>query len=100
MQTDPIFMSRRDKVLHEANELISKDRNNQYGDPQKNMELIRKNWEEVLQCKIELWQVTFMLAEMKMARIKSGGYKEDSIVDCIGYLALASELKDKNISKL
>ena len=33
MKAEPIFMTRRDKVLHEANQLISQDRNNQYGDP-------------------------------------------------------------------
>ena len=27
-------------------------------------------------------------------------YKEDSIVDAIGYLALASEMKDKNVPEL
>ena len=37
---------------------------------------------------------------MKLARISSGGYKEDSIVDAIGYLALASEIKDKKVSEL
>jgi hypothetical protein len=41
-----------------------------------------------------------MLAQMKIARLSSGGYKEDSIVDAIGYLALASEMKDKDVPTL
>tara|TARA_R100001463_G_scaffold67648_1_gene121095 strand:- start:72 stop:374 length:303 start_codon:yes stop_codon:yes gene_type:complete len=100
MNPEPIFMSRRDKVLHEANQLISQDRNKQYGDPHTNMLMISRAWSEVLDHTVQTWQVPVMLAQMKLARISSGGYKEDSIVDAIGYLALASEIKDKEVSKL
>ena len=100
MKTEPIFMSRRDKVLHEANKLISQDRNKQYGDPHTNMLMISRAWSELLGHTVQTWQVPVMLAQMKLARISSGGYKEDSIVDAIGYLALASEIKDKEVSKL
>lgn len=98
MNDQEIFMTQRDKVLAEAGKLINKDRHNQYGEAQDNFEILRKNWADLLQCDLQLWQVPFMLAQMKIARIVNGGYKEDSIVDCIGYLAITSELK--NISKL
>ncbi len=100
MNPEPIFISRRDKVLYEANQLISKDRNSQYGDPHINMMMIARAWSETLDHTVQTWQVPIMLAQMKLARISSGGYKEDSIVDAIGYLALASEMKDKNVPEL
>jgi len=100
MTEQPIFMSRRSKVLDEANKLISEDRNNQYGDAYINMIMIARAWSETLDYTVQTWQVPIMLAQMKLARLSSGGYKEDSIVDAIGYLALASECKNKDVPEL
>jgi len=36
--------------------------------------------------------VAHLMALLKIARMQGQGYKEDSYIDCIGYIALAGEM--------
>jgi len=48
----------------------------------------------LLRVDVEPWQVCVMMADVKIARLAEG-YTEDSVIDLIGYAALAAELKGK-----
>ena len=58
-----------------------------------NFQRIADRWSQILNVDIEPWQVCLMMADLKIARMCEG-FHEDSIFDGIGYLALASELRD------
>ena len=43
---------------------------------------------------IKSWQVTKIIAEMKLARMDVGGYKRDHVLDCGNYLFLTGALHE------
>lgn len=87
--------------LSEAEECICRDRENQYGGIENSFRIIACLWEAYLKEKclipdgyIEILpeDVGVMMALLKIGRIATGSFKEDSYVDAIGYLACAGEL--------
>ena len=99
-------MSIRADVLHKAEKCICNDRETQYGSPEDNFKVISDLWTTYLSsCRpdpvsVSPQDVAIMMALMKIARIKSGTFKEDSFVDAAGYIACGAEvaLKSKNVS--
>lgn len=92
---EPYYRS-REYFLDEAKAVVCNDRENQYGSPEDSFKLIAKLWSaylingdtEFLSEK----DVAIMMALLKIARISSGSFKEDSWIDAIGYLACGAEL--------
>ena len=82
----------RDNILDTTKQLISGDRDGQYGSPKKNFEMIAVRWSQILGADVAPWQVGLMMADLKMARLITGGLKEDSFLDLVGYAAIAGEL--------
>ena len=87
----------REYFLDEAKTIVCNDRENQYGSPEDNFNNIGTLWETYLDIKTKPYQLTatdvaIMMCLMKVARISSGSFKEDSWVDAIGYLACGAEL--------
>lgn len=82
----------RQDALDQASKLIHGDRNKDYGPPEVNFRRIADRWSQTLDMAIEPWQVALMMADVKVARLAEG-YHEDSVIDLIGYAALAAELK-------
>lgn len=84
--------TKRQQALDTASSLIHGPRNADYGPPEVNFRRIADRWSQFLEMDVEPWQVALMMADVKVARLAEG-YHEDSVIDLIGYAALAAELK-------
>lgn len=94
----------RSGILEAAKKCVCQDRNNQYGDPENNFELIARLWRAYLnatglgfgkdeeQTMITAEDVAVMMCLLKIARIATGEQKADSWIDAIGYMACGGEI--------
>ena len=82
----------RDETLARAGLLIGKVRSAEYGDSQQMHARIAAIWSAILGHPVTPWQVTLMMAGLKIARLSHAHQSEDGWVDAVGYLALGSEL--------
>lgn len=87
--------STRKKVLDKAINIVCKDRNLQYGEPENNFDVIAQYWNCYLMYSghdgfLSSRDVAMMMALFKIGR-ETTSHKEDNIVDAIGYLACAEE---------
>lgn len=92
----------RAKILDEAARIICSDRNDEYGEPEENFEVIGKLWSAFLGARcapvgvqIEMGpaEVAEMMALFKIGRLALAYCpKRDSFVDCAGYIACAGEI--------
>jgi hypothetical protein len=84
----------RKSILAEAERCVCTDREAQYGPIENNFSLIARLWREYLDTDkpITAHDVAMMMALLKIARIASGKFKEDSYIDACGYLACAGEV--------
>lgn len=90
-------MNRAD-ILETAKEIVTSDRNNQYGEPEDNFDTIASLWNAYLVGKhsdgavITAKDVALMMVLFKVGRIlTSTTVKEDSYIDAAGYIACAAE---------
>lgn len=86
----------RKSILAQAERCVCGDREQDYGSPEDNFKTIARFWTDYLSAKedaldIQPHDVANMMALMKIARIVTGRFKEDSYVDACGYLACAAE---------
>ena len=91
----------RTQILDEAKRLVCSDKNIDYGEPEANFRVIADLWTAYVKGNevnghFDADDVAVMLALVKVGRIVSGGYKNDSLVDLIGYAACAEELASEN----
>lgn len=87
---------KRDEILETAKKIITEDRNDQYGEPEDNFELVAEYWDTYLGFEgITASDVAIMMALFKIARMSNKNYKEDTYVDAIGYLACGAEIESK-----
>lgn len=82
---------KRTEILDQAKQIVSGQRQEQYGSPEDNFRAIAKLWSAYLGAPIKPLDVGVMMALMKIARIKGGG-SEDCFVDLAGYAACAGEI--------
>ena len=85
-------MPLRIEVLEEAQHLITKDRNEDYGDPSSNFRCIADMWTAYLDHKIEPHDVAALMILVKLSRVQSSPDKRDSWVDIAGYAGLGAEV--------
>ena len=91
---------KRDEILKTAEEIVTKDRNVQYGEPEDNFAVIAEYWSTYLSqhnggrvILLTPMDVAIMMALFKIGRITTAGeFTEDSYVDCAGYAAIAGEM--------
>ena len=97
----------REEVLEEAKKCVCGGREQDYGSPEDNFQLIADLWNAYL-ClpyhhseisesregipEIMPKDVAMMMALLKIARIRNGGGSGDSFVDLAGYAACGGEL--------
>lgn len=81
----------RAECLHTAEEIVTKDRNSQYGEPEDCFTLIAKLWTAYTAVKLSSADVAAMMIMLKVARVRNGKVKEDSWVDMAGYAACGAE---------
>lgn len=85
-------------ALDEANSVIYGDREATYGDPGKNLRTIANYWTNHLNAKygqiapLTPDDVCVMMVLLKQARLANSPKHRDSIVDSIGYMALADRI--------
>jgi hypothetical protein len=84
----------RKSILAEAERCVCADREEEYGNAENNFALIARLWREYLDCDnpITAHDVAIMMTLLKIARIATRKFKEDSYVDACGYLACAGEI--------
>lgn len=84
----------RVEALREAANLITGDRQNDYGPPEVNFQRIADIWKILLGVEFTPSQVALAMLGLKLARAAQG-YKRDTYVDVAGYAALLIELAEK-----
>lgn len=81
-------------ILQEAQEIIYGDREQTYGHPSKNLNLIAKYWSAHLDKEITATDVCLMMIMLKTARLKNQPTHRDSITDTAGYAALIERVQE------
>lgn len=92
----------RKEILDAAAEIVTKDRNERYGEPEQSFEVIADFWATYLNAcskggPIEFpdaHDVAVMMALMKIARIATGKAKPDNWIDLAGYAACGGEVQE------
>ena len=91
----------REEILKSAIEIVCKDRESEYGSPENNFVCISSLWNAYLEhapvmlgddIHLRPKDVAIMMSLLKVARIATGKFKEDSWIDAIGYLACGGEI--------
>lgn len=89
----------RAEILDTAKQIVTQDRESQYGKPEDSFEIIATLWTAYLRgCGVDIdfldpHDVAAMLALLKIARIATGKGKTDNWVDLAGYAACGGELQ-------
>ena len=95
----------RSDILEEAKKCVCGQREQDYGSPESNFQIIADLWnaylfankkfspDKAVSLKITPVDVSMMMALMKIARIKNGGGTGDSFVDLAGYAACGGEIR-------
>ena len=90
----------REELLETAKNIVTKDRNNTYGEPEDAFQVIADYWSVYLKNKYNIQvsssDVALMMNLMKIARLTQSPTHHDSITDAIGYLACYGETIKKN----
>jgi hypothetical protein len=79
------------EVLSRAAELVSGDRELQYGDSTQNLKTLAELWRSLIGIDLESAQVALMLAALKLMRLAHDHTHTDSWVDLAGYAAIGAE---------
>lgn len=91
--------SRRQDILEEAITCVCGQREQDYGSPESNFQIIADLWNvylgDSLKTPVTSTDVAMMMALLKIARIRNGGGTGDSFVDLAGYAACGGELNEK-----
>jgi len=96
----------REKILQQALEIVTKDRNTDYGNPEDNFATIAAYWTHYLQSvglllnnegdRLTSTNVAAMMILMKVSRLATSPTKEDHWVDIAGYSACGAECANGN----
>ena len=92
----------RTSILDAAQKCVCGDREQDYGSPESNFQIIAELWNTYLSNKsccesITAVDVGMMLALLKIARVASGRLKDDNFVDLAGYAACAGEIASRGL---
>ena len=82
----------RADILDAAKAIVTVEREQQYGSPEDNFNVIARLWSTYAGREFAPVDVAMMMTLLKVARIKTGYYKADSYIDACGYLACAAEI--------
>lgn len=90
-----ILDQKRTNIADKAKEIIYGDREQTYGDPGKNIQLIADMWSTYLGVPVTQGDVCNMMCLLKIARLKNTPGHEDSMVDLVGYTLLQERIINK-----
>lgn len=86
---------KRGDILNEAKRCVLGQREQDYGTPENNFQLIADLWSAYFNHKFSALDISMAMTLMKLARIRTGTATEDSFVDAAGYIACGGEIADK-----
>ena len=96
-EKEPIYPMSRADILDAAKKCVCGQREQDYGTPESNFQLIANLWRMYIGVDISATDVAMMMALMKIARIKNGGGTGDSFVDLAGYAACGGEINNMKV---
>lgn len=83
----------REETLDKAKEIVTGNRDQEYGSPENNFSRIAELWGAYLGVAVKPTDVAVMMVLMKVSRLASSGGKNiDSWVDIAGYAACGAEI--------
>ena len=83
----------REKVLYDAANIITGQRDKQYGGPEDNFERIAKIWSVIFSREFTREDVAMAMVAVKVARFASNsGFQPDTWTDIVGYGACGYEV--------
>ena len=85
---------KRKEILSKAEQCVNGQREQDYGTPEQNFQIIADLWSAYKGISFTPVDVAMMMSLLKIARIKSGGGTGDSFVDLAGYAACGGELAE------
>jgi hypothetical protein len=92
-KTDETEMPPREKMLRDAAEIISGQRDTQYGGPEDNFERIASIWSILFERPFTKEDVAMAMIAVKLARFVSDyGFQPDTWTDIAGYAACGYEV--------
>ena len=80
-------------VLSRAEELVSRDRLADYGDPSESFERVARVWSAILGCPVTAAQAALCMAGLKLVR-EAHRHKPDNLVDLAGYARVLELIHD------
>lgn len=90
----------RKSILEAADKCVCGDREQSYGSPERNFDVIAELWSAYLNAKFDTRElnifgddVAAMMILMKVGRTASGRFKDDNWIDIAGYAACGGELQ-------
>lgn len=89
----------RKEILEKALKCVMGDREQDYGTPENNFNLIAELWSVYTGKTFNAVDVAVMLALLKIARIRSGHGKADNWVDLAGYAACGGEMEGEIVNE-
>lgn len=81
----------REMILDKAKSVVTGKREQEYGSPENNFQMIAELWSTYLDTNVSALDVAMLMSLLKIARIRAGG-TEDSFVDLAGYAACGGEI--------
>ena len=94
----------RGEILDKALQIINGERQDQYGNPEDNFEIIGELWDVYMKARkrnfTDAHDAAMKMALMKVARIATGSGSEDSYIDLCGYVALACDIMKAQKEKI
>lgn len=88
---------KRDEIIKIVSDIISHDRQNTYGKPENNFQIIANMWNEYLgvdKILLSARDVAVMMMLLKIARMKSSPNHLDNYIDAAGYSIIAASFCD------
>lgn len=87
-------MNRAPEILRVAEQLISVDRREEYGDPMMSFNNVAIIWSVILGIEVSPNDVALCMAGLKLVRAVHNRQDSDSYIDLAGYVALAWEISE------
>ena len=85
----------RAKVLDTAKQIVTQNREAEYGSPHENLKCANEFFQVYLKYAMSP-HITDVMVLLKMARVATGRFNEDNYIDVCGYAALSCEMNEEN----
>lgn len=86
----------REDFLETVRNIVCRDRESSYGEPENNFGSIARFWSAYLDMRITEQDVAVLMMLLKIARLKRTPEHEDSITDIAGYAACLYDVVEVN----